>query len=365
MKSDKILKKFLDEIKGKNRPEVIISFESILTENIEEICSNKSFFNLPLTNIFSIVSKVNILDLEGAMDIITQIITNTINAHQEEKETILLLNYLQTNEIDFSLNEIVSILTSFTNCDLLVKFGNLYIIEDVNVDYEYELQQKEKIIVDLKNQLEHVINHIPPIEEKPDDYEPDIFKAIQQGKLSSVQYLIEKEGVSTLTKNHVNDSLLHIAAQYNEIIIAKYLIINQKLSPDIRGSSNCTPLHIGCFYGNLPIVQYLIFKTHANYSVLDDNEKEPIQYACYNNQLNIIQFFVETLRVPIDKIYQHQTLLHIASDYGLLDIVEYLVKKGANVNIKDGDKQTPFDIACRTYNKPDKVAKRNKIRAFL
>ena len=34
-----------------------------------------------------------------------------------------------------------------------------------------------------------------PITEKPENFEPDIFIAAKEGKLSSIQYLIEKEGI--------------------------------------------------------------------------------------------------------------------------------------------------------------------------
>ena len=39
------------------------------------------------------------------------------------------------------------------------------------------------------------------IEEKPKDYEPNIFKACKEGKLTSVQWLIEKENVDKNKKS--------------------------------------------------------------------------------------------------------------------------------------------------------------------
>ena len=59
----------------------------------------------------------------------------------------------------------------------------------------------------------------------------------KEGKLSNIQYLIEKEGVD-VNKKTENDKYNEPHAVYDD----------------------CTALHIACFNGFLPIVQYLIAK---------------------------------------------------------------------------------------------------------
>ena len=131
----------------------------------------------------------------------------------------------------------------------------------------------------------------PPITKKPEDFEPDIFIAAKEGKLSSVQYLIEKEGIN------VNKQ-------------AKKYYGNKTI---YKGD---TALHIACENNHLQIVQYLIEKG-ANIEIQDCGGK---------------------------------TSLHFASLYGNTEVVKYLVSKGANKNAKTKNGKTPYDIACNSYN---------------
>ena len=56
MKTQQIVQKLVEEIQGKNQNDTISGFEELLSENIEELSKNENFFNLPLKNIFSVIS---------------------------------------------------------------------------------------------------------------------------------------------------------------------------------------------------------------------------------------------------------------------------------------------------------------------
>ena len=65
------------------------------------------------------------------------------------------------------------------------KLGDLY----NEVEYELILPQKEK-----EDSMENT--KIEPITEKPENFESDIFIAAKERKLSTIQYLIEKEVIN-------------------------------------------------------------------------------------------------------------------------------------------------------------------------
>ena len=91
------VQKLEEEIKGANRKDLINEYETKLINNIEELSTNENFFNLPLNNIFSIISKVDfneIEDVDRILEIIQNIIKNIISKHSEEKETLLILQNL-------------------------------------------------------------------------------------------------------------------------------------------------------------------------------------------------------------------------------------------------------------------------------
>ena len=154
-----------------------------------------------------------------------------------------------------------------------------------------------------------------PIQEKPKDYEPDIFKACKEGKFSSVQWLLEKEHINknVIKDKYHNDEPIHIAAQNGHLPIVQYLIEKQKVDKDIKGGYwKETSLHYACENGRLPIVEYLISKG-ANINVKDINGSTPLHYAAY---------------------------------FGATEIVEFLLAKGANKNVLDNKGKTPYDLAA-------------------
>ena len=87
--------------------------EKQLSKNIDELSKNENYFNLPLNNIFSVISKVDFNEIEESdkkIEIIQNIFKNLIIQHFEEKETILILQNLNLATISFSFEEIFSIL---------------------------------------------------------------------------------------------------------------------------------------------------------------------------------------------------------------------------------------------------------------
>jgi len=72
-----------------------------------------------------------------------------------------------------------------------------------------------------------------------------------------------------------------------------------------------------------------------------------VEHALMNGDLGLIQKIVISSNKR--KLYETdrvgQTLLHKASAYGKLKIVDYLVSEGANINFKDDDLETPLHFA--------------------
>ena len=356
-----IVIKLEEEIKGKKRKEAIEVLEEQLSENIEELSKNENFFNLPLNHIFSVISKVDFNEIEESdkiIEIIQNIIKNIISKHFEEKETILILQNLNITTISFSYEEIFSFLELITNCPILFNFCNLFKEQKQlpDVDFTYEIQQKDKEIEKLRQQIsDGISNEFPPITEKPEDYEPNIFEACKKGKLTSVQLLIEKENEDKnkkVTKPDYedyweNDTPIHIACRFGHLPIVQYLIEKQNVDKDIRGAYDWTPLHCACENGYLPIAEYLLSKG-VNIEAKDINGNYLIHFASIGGLLSIVQYLIEKHNVDKDiKGYNIQTPLHYACWKGHLPIVEYLISKGANFEAKNSNEETPLHYASK------------------
>ena len=180
MSVKQIVEKLKKEINERNRKDVIDNLEEMLSENVEELSKNEKFFHLPLKNIFSVISKVNFNSIDESDDgfeILQNIIKNTINAHYEEKETLLILQNIDFSQLFLSYEKIISLFGLFTNCPILQQFYNLHNEKQQlpEKDYEYELKQKDKEIEKLKQQMKEFQSQtqidFQPIAEKPEEIE--------------------------------------------------------------------------------------------------------------------------------------------------------------------------------------------------
>ena len=159
MSVKQIIQNLSEELKEGNRKEIVESYEQQLSKNIEELLKIEDFFNLPLNNIFSVISKVNFSQIyeNGKMiEMIQDIIKMIINKHFEEKETILILQNLNIQTISFlSCEDIFSFLELITNCPILVNLCFLYKEENILPfqDYEFQIQQQNIEIENLKQSI--------------------------------------------------------------------------------------------------------------------------------------------------------------------------------------------------------------------
>ena len=143
MNVEKLLQQLEEEIRNENRSEVIETCEVQLSQKIEELSNFENFFNLPLNNIFSVISKVDFNEIEEndkIKEIIQNIIQNLNNSHPEEKETILVLQNLNIATNSLSYEEIIPLLGLFTNCPILINLCNHII----------KINNMLKLIIDMK-----------------------------------------------------------------------------------------------------------------------------------------------------------------------------------------------------------------------
>ena len=303
---DKIVEEFKSEISGGNRKDVIDKIIDKMILNIDKLSKTKSFFELPLKCIFYVISRI---DFSGSsintLETMSNFIKNIISSNFSEKETILLFNYLQTSNHNYSAQDYISLLQLFTNCDFLSNFCCKFNELDhypVN-DGDYDLKQKDIEITDLKKRIQELndeLDKFPPIQTKPTNFEGDIWKAAKEGKLDSLQYLIEKEGVSKDSRiqgpNHIDfikdDTPIHMAAKNGQLKIVQYLIEKQNVDINIKGNYDRTPLHYACYSRSLPVVEYLILHG-ADPNVADVFRHTPLHAACSQNLVDMVKFLLE------------------------------------------------------------------------
>lgn len=137
-------------------------------------------------------------------------------------------------------------------------------------------------------------------------------------------------------------SALHYAVLADEKDMVKWLL-EHSAEITINGDGR-SPLHIATVRGNLPIVQHLIqYKCEINSK--DNYQFTPLSLACLRGHLQIIQYMMDNAP-PSTEFNVNDGLLR-ASDCGHIDVLRYLLGKGADVNAVNTLGETALSIAAR------------------
>ena len=315
---------------------------SEMNNALQKLTKNADFFGSPLENILCLFSKGNITLPDKYINIF------------EGKEALLLLQKIDVSQNFPSYPKALYHYGLHTNCSILQQFCNLYKgkQQTIEIDYEYELQQKDNKIDKLKQQIIEL--KLPPkiefepIQVKPKDFESNIFKACKKGNLQSVQWLIEKTDFEFNPHECNKKGLcaIHIASKKGYLRIVQYFI--EKMNVDINVQTYRkieTPLSLACKYNHIPIIGYLIYKgADPNTKVQFGNRV--IHYATKNGYLNIVQYLIEKANVDINSYNGNwETPFYLACESGHLPIVEYLISKGADVSAKDANGDCAIHVA--------------------
>jgi ankyrin repeat protein len=104
-----------------------------------------------------------------------------------------------------------------------------------------------------------------------------------------------------------------------------------------------SPLHVAAQYGNVEIMDCLI-KAGANVNEVDYNGDTPLFCAVANIETEAVIHLIENVAdVNLCECgSKGRSPLHAAAEYGNLEILDCLIKAGANVNLLDSDSATPL-----------------------
>ena len=114
--------------------------------------------------------------------------------------------------------------------------------------------------------------------------------AYNHHRYSIVEYYKEKFQIPVLPKDFEAD--IHNAAHEGFIESVQYLIEKMGISSEARDWNNSTPLHYACIGGHLNIVQYLIEKQHVNIEAIDNEGKTPLHKASENGKRNVVKYLL-------------------------------------------------------------------------
>lgn len=149
------------------------------------------------------------------------------------------------------------------------------------------------------------------------------------------------------------DKCIHIAAYHGGIDAIKYMVENLKIDVDQKGWNDETSLlkasRANDRKNNLLIIKYLISK-NANVYARDNSNRAATHIAIIDGNFETVKYLIEVENMDINlRGVSGFTNLHYAVYENKLNIVKYLVNRGADRFAKDDEQKTPLGKLFNIY----------------
>jgi ankyrin repeat protein len=161
----------------------------------------------------------------------------------------------------------------------------------------------------------------------------------------------ELQKVFTAVKEAPLDEIKKVLAEYGKIIepsdekAALITVMN-----DTKEGSGKTVLHFAAARGDLDIFKYLI-ENGGDYDIPDEEGNTPLLVAAQHKSFDLCKYLIETKGLDVNHQRKGSTgLIHIAASEGETEFIEYLLSKGANVDLTS-ELGTPLEWAIQAKKK--------------
>lgn len=155
------------------------------------------------------------------------------------------------------------------------------------------------------------------------------------------------EDSNTIHPGNQKLSLLNYAAQHGRFEMVKYLLENGA-NLHYRSKLGENTLFYACQERDFKTVQYLIQKG-AEVNVCDAMNTTPLNWVCEFGSDEIAIFLI-THNADVNMGNKYGKPIHKAIKKNRLEVVKYLIKYGAELNVYDDEGKTPLDIAREKHN---------------
>jgi ankyrin repeat protein len=200
-----------------------------------------------------------------------------------------------------------------------------------------------------------------------------VMKAIQSDDIASLKNLFTSQPQLAGERDENGNSPLLIASYYGRTAMIR-AILDHGVRPNVfeacaaglagdvlrllkenpklvheRSHDGWTPLHLAAFFGRLEIVKMLLDSGAPMLAVSNNNESNlAINAAAAGRRNDVVRLLVERGCPPDARASdQGYTALHLAANNGNVELVDFLLRAGADRTLKTGAGQTAHDLAVQ------------------
>ena len=252
--------------------------------------------------------------------------------------------------------------TSQINQDSVTNENKIELLRNYSVESylnEYENRASvEDLKIIIENKEKSNINFLDLVLGRNAIILASKFKA----SLSVIKYLVD-EGVDYHKLNKENTSILHYVIRFNTFDYVQYILdlgLKTNIPKSSPGSDGYTPLHYAFLYNNIYVLK-IVFDSFLNENgnnfdfnkyLTKEHGSTILHLSVINNGrtkeeiLKVIEFAITKVDINL-KDKNDNTALHHACTIkfnSYLEVIDLLIKNGADKNLKNKSNQRPFDL---------------------
>ncbi|GFW44593.1 ankyrin-3 [Trichonephila clavipes] len=171
-----------------------------------------------------------------------------------------------------------------------------------------------------------------------------LHKAVENGHLTVVKILLDNGFEVNAMGKDSTTTPLHCAAVHEHWEIAQ-LLLTKGANPNAQDLHGITPIHISVMRGNVDLFEILL-EEKADIFLRDHRNNSAVELTIYCSRLDILKLLLQTGKAGVNfKGYLNRTLLHESALSGTLEITEYLVENGADIDARCTNGHKPIHLA--------------------
>eukprot|EP00741_Cyanophora_paradoxa_P021290 tig00021348_g20550.t1 len=191
----------------------------------------------------------------------------------------------------------------------------------------------------------------------------EMFHAARAGNVDTLKHLVESGRVSLDIQDWDARAPIHLAAEYGHAGMMTWML-KQGADKNVPDKWGVTPLHEACKHDHVEIALALL-EAGADMAAKDSNAKTPLEYASaalratleekldlWNSagrgDLETVKNILESRSTAVDATdAAGNTALFSAAGAGHVEIVQFLLERGANINFQNKRGETALITACK------------------